>query len=477
MVEKDWQSLLARASQLRRAGRIDEAIAAYKRVLALKPDLPDSWYNLAWLERQARQFDSALNSYSRALDLNVADPEEVHLNRAVIYSDHLHQPQAAARELEAALAKNVVYVPALLNLGNLREDLGDREGAREAYARALAADPDNRLALARLAGVSHSRKLDLALVERLRAAVRSPGASANEQADLGFALGGMLDAAGKYEQAFDAVRAANLASRAATGAGYDRAQAERFIDQLIAVFDRPIPSGDAHSSPVFICGMFRSGSTLIEQILGSHSHVRAAGELDLVPQLVARIGGYPRSAALASEEATESWREFYLRGLPVTPNPDLLVTDKRPENFLHIGLIKTIFPSAKFVHTRRNRLDNLLSLYFLHLEPAMAYALDLEDAAHWYGQYSRLMAHWMALYPNDILEVDYDELVREPNLVLEPLLGFLDLDWEDEILHFHRARSTIKTASVWQVREPLHARSSGRWRNYSKQLKKLVGDE
>jgi hypothetical protein len=287
----------------------------------------------------------------------------------------------------------------------------------------------------------------------------------------------MLDAEGEYEQAFDAARAANLASRTATGVRYDRARAEQFVDQLIAVFNSPVPIAAAHPSPLFICGMFRSGSTLIEQILGSHSHVRAAGELDLVPQLAARIQGYPQSVALASAQAIESWREFYLRGLSVKPERNVLVTDKRPENFLHLGLIKTIFPSAKIVHTRRNRLDNLLSLYFLHLDPAMAYALDLEDATHWYGQYRRLMTHWTTLYPGDILDVDYDELVHEPNPALERLLGFLKLDWEDGVLHFHRTGSSVKTASVWQVRQPLHARSSGRWRNYSKQLKKLVGDE
>lgn len=473
----DWQQLLRVASQLRREGHVEDAIAAYRRLLAVKPDLPDSWYNLAWLERQARQFDDALESYSKALDFDVADPEEVHLNRAVIYSDHLQKPEEAARELEAALAKNVAYVPALLNLGNLREDLGNREGAKDAYSRALAADPDNRLALARLAGVSHSTKPDAALVERIRSAILGPGTSASEQADLGFALAGMLDSAGEFEQAFDAARAANLASRTATGARYDHARAERFVDQLIAEFDKPVPKAGADTSPLFICGMFRSGSTLVEQILDSHTHVRAAGELDMIPQIAARIRGYPQSASASSAEAIESWRKFYLRGLPVEPDHDLLITDKRPDNFVHLGLIKTIFPSAKIVHTRRNRLDNLLSLYFLHLDPAMAYALDLEDAAHWYGQYQRLMDHWMTLYPDDIFDVGYDELVREPSPVLKRLLEFLKLDWEGGLLHFHRTQAPIKTASVWQVRQPLHTRSSGRWRNYSKQLRKLASGD
>lgn len=153
-----------------------------------------------------------------------------------------------------------------------------------------------------------------------------------------------------------------------------------------------------------------------------------------------------------------------------------LVTDKRPDNFLHLGLIKTLFPNAKIIHTRRDPLDNLLSLYFLHLDPGMAYALDLEDAAHWYREHLRLMAHWKALYSNDIFDVDYDALVRNPEPAIERLLSFCGLGWEDNVLNFHRSRSTVKTASVWQVRQPLHARSSGRWRNYERYMTGLISN-
>jgi len=221
--------------------------------------------------------------------------------------------------------------------------------------------------------------------------------------------------------------------------------------------------------------MYRSGSTLIEQLLAGHSRVRAAGELDLIPELAKRIPGYPRSVAIADEATIASWRNFYLEGLRGIGEHGALITDKRPDNFLHIGLIKTLFPDAKIVHTRRDRLDNLVSLYFLHLSPEMAYALDLEDAAHWYAQHNRLMAHWKSVYPDDIFEVDYDELVRSPRSVIESLLSFLGLDWEDSVLDLERRERPVKTASVWQVRQPMHARSSGRWRNYSAQLKGLIG--
>jgi tetratricopeptide (TPR) repeat protein len=469
----DWRDLLAEASRLRKAGRIDEAIDAYKRLLALKSDLPDSWYNLGWLQRRARAFEDAIASYSQALALGIRDPEEVHLNRAVIYSDHLHRPEEAERELRAALDKNPRYLPALLNLGNLFEDLGDRDAATKAYQQALAIDRDNSSALARLAGVSRDGAVDDELAGRLISAIARPDRPAAEKADLGFALAGLLDAAGHYGEAFAAAADANAASRAAAGVRYDRAAHERFVDAVIATFDRPVTRDDS-PAPLFICGMFRSGSTLVEQILAAHSRVRAGGELDLIPALVERIAGYPAAAGNADDRTIGDWRADYLGGLPEQPAPDRLLTDKRPDNFLHIGLIKTLFPSAKIVHTRRNPLDNLLSLYFLHLDPGMAYALDLEDAAHWYGQYLRLMEHWKSLYPADIFDVDYDRLVQEPQPMLEQLLGFLGLSWEDGLLDFHMRGAPVKTASVWQVREPLHARSSGRWRNYRAELEPLA---
>jgi tetratricopeptide (TPR) repeat protein len=472
-VTQDWQRLLREASRLRAAGRGRDAIAAYKQLLAINPDLPDSWFNLGWLQRQARAFDDALASYQQALDRGVPRPEEVHLNRSAIYSDYLHRSRDAVDELRAALEKNPRFVPAWLSLGNLHEDFGEREPAREAYRRALELDPANTLALARLATASLAPELDENLGRRLREALSRPGSTATQRAGLGFALAALLDASGHYDEAFETVAAANLASKQAGGskAIYDRAAQERMIDRFIETFD--VPMAGQGAAPIFICGMYRSGSTLIEQILAGHSRVSAGGELDLIPVIAARIAGYPEAVRAADEAQVLRWRDFYLAGIPARPPKSLVFTDKRPDNLLHIGLIKTIFPDARIVHTRRNALDNLLSLYFLHLDPSMAYALDLEDAAHWYEQYLRLMAHWKSLYGEDILDVSYDELVDQPEPTIRRLLEFCGLDWENSCLDFNGADRAVRTASVWQVREPLYKRSSGRWRNYADQLRPL----
>lgn len=467
--------LLQRAAALRRAGRVQEAITAYEELLRSEPNLPDSWYNLGWLQRQAGLYDAALQSYAQALERGVGGAEEVHLNRALILSDYLGRYDEAEAELRAALRLKPDYVPALLNLGNLDEDRGDRAAARTAYESALAASPDHPMALARLAGVSHSSELDSNLAQRLRKAIANPRLSLADQANLGFALAGLLDAAGHFNEAFDAATRANGASRAASGARYDPASVERYVDRLLDA--RLVPSeAAAEQAPVFILGMYRSGSTLVEQLLGGHSRISPAGELDLLPRLVGSIRGYPDAIVHADKARVASWREFYLSGLAPFAREGAMVTDKRPDNFLHVGLIKSLFPNAKIVHTRRNRLDNLVSLYFLHLDPSMAYALDLKDAAHWYQQYERLMAHWKTLWPGDIFDVDYDELVRSPEPLLERLLEFLGLESEEGLVDFHSSSRPVRTASVWQVRQPLHTNSSGRWLNYSAQMKARLGE-
>jgi hypothetical protein len=466
------ESLISQAARLRRAGRTMEALAAYEALLAAHPDLPDSWYNLALLQRKAGRPEAALASYQQALDRRISDPEEVRLNRAVILSDDLRREAEAEAELKAALALNPRYIPALLNLGNLHEDRGRRAAAVAAYEAILALDPHDPDALARLGGLATPSGPDDPLISRLRGALGRHGPA--QDAALGFALGRMLDAAGAYDEAFAAYAAANAASRAGGTARYDRAAMEAQVDALIAAFPAPWsgpPVPGTRPPPVFVCGMFRSGSTLVEQVLASHARVTAGGELDLIPAMVRdALSPWPASLKGIAADRLEALADGYLTAIRSTfPTADVL-TDKRPDNVLHVGLIRRLFPDAKIINTVRDPLDNALSVFFLHLDHSMGYALDLGDIGHYLGQQRRLMAHWKSLYPDDILDFDYDAFVAEPRPALERLLAFLGLDWDDNCLAFHRLDNAVKTASVWQVREPLYQRASGRWRNYDRHL-------
>lgn len=478
MTERDDPEFLLReAARLRRLGQVPEAIDAYERLLALRPDLAESWYNLGLLRRHAGAFDAALDAYQRALDLRIRDPEEVHLNRAVIYSDHLNDPASAERELNAALARNPEYIPAIFNLANLREDQGQREDALALYEAILARRPDEHEALARAANLRTISGADDPLAHRLREGIARPGVPAAERASLGFVLGKLLDASGAYDEAFSTYTAANQASRdAAGGAAYDRAAQEAFISRIIDAF--PVtaePTASAQPAPaIFICGMFRSGSSLAEQVLACHPRVTPAGEIGALSAVVREnFLPYPERAgnAAPAEVATAAaqYRQALARRFPAAD----VITDKRPDNFLMIGAIKRMFPDAKIIHTVRNALDNCLSVFFLHLDQRMSYALDLDDIAHYYGQYRRLMAHWKTLYPRDILDFDYDAFVHDARVGAERLLRFCGLQWDDACLSPHLAAGAVKTASVWQVREPLYTRSSGRSAHYARHMSSL----
>jgi tetratricopeptide (TPR) repeat protein len=480
MSDRSTPEQMAReAVRLDREGRVAEAILAYQSLLARWPALPDCWYSLGVLQSRAGFFPAALASYRQALDRGVRKPEEVHLNRGVIFADHLRRPDGAQQALEAALACNPAFVPALLNLANLHEDLGRREEAASVYEQILALDPRCFEALSRRANLDRFAAPDDPLIERLRGALADPTAGPAERASLGFALGRALDSCGAYDAAFDAYAVANRDSRDSAGPGiarYDRVFEERFVDRLAAAFPaaRAGAAPGGRPRPIFVCGMFRSGSTLVEQLLAGHPRIRAAGELNLLPPLAqGLLAPFPESLTTVSASRLDAIAQRYESSLhALFPDADF-ATDKRPDNFIYIGLIKMLFPDAKIVHTVRDPLDTCLSIFFLHLDQRMSYALDLEDTGHRYVTYRRLMAHWKRSYGADILDVSYEHLVRDSRAVMERLVAFLGLEWDERCLAVPSAGRAVRTASVWQVREPLHSRSVGRGANYARQLEAL----
>ncbi|WP_028968950.1 tetratricopeptide repeat-containing sulfotransferase family protein [Sphingomonas sp. URHD0057] len=473
MTEPNWHALGVEAAQRLREGRAGDAAELFERMAQLRPEHADTWFNLGYACRADRQYEAALDAYSEALARGVSSPEEAHINRAVILAEFLHKVPEAEAELRQAVAVNPQALTAWLNLGGIEDDLGEPAAAREAYRQALKADPRSGRALARLAAIDvhegeHERAAKL-LGDSLQQGARS----AEDAAEMLFGLGAALDAGGEYSEAFQAVTEANRMAagvRAPTGR-YDRAQHERLVDALIAM--PPIQSAGpwpADKTPIFICGMFRSGSTLVEQLLARHPEVTAGGELEFIPAMTREdLAPYPERLTGTSAKQFEALRDKYLEQLQRLFPDAAQVTDKRPDNFLHLALIKALFPAARIIHTVRNPLDTIVSAFFLYFGDAIRYADQVDDIVHYYTQYRRLMDHWRSQFGADVHDVDYDRLVIDPRSELEPLLAFCGLEWDEACLA-QTPNEAVRTASNWQVRKPLHARSSGRWKNYAREL-------
>jgi hypothetical protein len=230
--------------------------------------------------------------------------------------------------------------------------------------------------------------------------------------------------------------------------------------------------------------MPRSGTTLVEQILASHSRVFGAGELGCVPAittLMPRVIGtdrrYPECLPDFKPWMAGHAAAYYLKKLQVLDGTAERVVDKLPHNFLHLGLIRAIFPNAAIIHVRRDLRDVAVSNYFTNFRQrhgGMGYAFSLEDIGHMANDYLKIMRHWDTLLPDPPLLVRYEELVDDPEGLTRRMLDFVGLDWEPDVLRFHQTRRTVRTASAWQVRQPLYSSSLARWRRYAEHLEPLL---
>ena len=446
----------------------EKAIADYLRVLEQQPELATAHFNLALLYKQNRCYAEALASYENAVRLEIEDVQEVYSNMGVLLSEMRKGDEAKAM-YEQSLGVDPEYVPALFNLAALFEEGGDRQQATELYQRILSGNPTHWDSLARLTHAKTISSEDGAVIDSLRAAIENTSGDRLAREGLYFALGKALDDLQRYEEAIAAYNAANEIGML-RNPPYDRRAAEQAFQRLIDLFDAGwIGATETRqtASPIFICGMYRSGSTLIEQILAAHPMITAGGELEILPWLLARRLAPVPQIANTSREDLQNVGDEYLSGLKTLFPDQQNVTDKRLDNFLHLGLIRALFPNARIIYTKRAMADNCLSVYFQQFGGNLSYATDLGDIAHYYKQHEQLMNHWQSCLGQNIFTVDYDELVRTPQPVLRGLVDFLGLDWDDRCLSFHQTDSLVKTASVWQVRQELHSASSGRWKNYA----------
>jgi tetratricopeptide (TPR) repeat protein len=454
------------AAALERQRRREEAIAAYRRSIELDPSLAAAHSRLGDLLHAAGDRQGALDCYAQAA---AASPDSTlgRLNRAkwLLVGERLADAEECLRE---TVASDPESSEAHRLLGNILREAGRFGEAAERLERAVALDPERISAYHDLVQSKRVTEADRPLLAQMAALIKRDGFTDHERTLLHFALGKAFDDLAAYEQAIQHFDAGNRLERA--GLSFDRGQLVDQVDRLIARFTPDFFAGNAApgsdcSTPILIIGMPRSGTTLVEQIVSSHPQVAAAGELTFWND---------RDAALAEArtnylepKAARAFADDYIALLRRVSPTSQRVTDKMPFNFLHMGLIHQVFPNAFIVHCRRNPVDTCLSIYFIRFATRQAFAYDRGDLAFYYRHYARLMAHWRRVLPSDrFLDVDYEDLIANREEVTRRLIAFLGLDWDEACLRPEDNQRLVKTASLWQARQPVYDTAVKRWRHY-----------
>lgn len=456
-------------SVLSRLGRYAEAEKEFREALAKQPGLVDAHVNLGIVLLPRGRFEEAEGSFRRALILKAT-----HLKARTqlgITFVQLGRLDSAREEFEKVLRIAPRHAEALFGMGTLARSEGRFAEAEELFRRALVADPQMSRAWAALAGIRKMTAADAVWLKRAQQTAATLK-SVHQEAEVRYAIGKYFDDLGQYSQAFESYRQANeLLKKAAVP--YDARAHEHFVDDLTRVYTRESLARAAASAsgsevPIFVVGMPRSGTSLLEQILASHPAVRGAGELPFWSDLVRRREAQIRREMLAADERNRIAEE-YLRTLGHLCPGAARVVDKTPVNVDHLGLIHSVFPRARILYMRRDPIDTALSCYFQHFVLGLSWSLDLSDIARYYKQHQRLFRHWREVLPSDsILEVPYEDLVTNQEHWTRTILEFAGLTWDERCLQFHKTQRPVVTSSYWQVRQSMYRDSVQRWRHYSR---------
>ena len=468
---------------LGRQQKLDEAILCFRTAVRINGRHASAMINLAAALRDQGKLDEA-EAWSRraiGIDPNIA---EAHDGLALILSR-----QGRIAESIAGFQEAVRLAPGRAdtrrNLGHAYSDSGQFDLAKQQFAEVLNLLPGDPITSYSLSLIHRFTAGDRPMLQQLETLVQGGGLSALHRRQAGFALGKAFDDLGEYDRAFGHFQAVNELARAA----FDRHQYQATIDFLIAEFPPSRRRHAGHSGsdstlPVFIVGMPRSGTSLVEQILASHPQVYGGGELTDIVELANELWGpSPAPSAGPPADVTElaasptqlaACAEMYLNHRRAVAGTAMRVTDKMPYNYLFLGLIALLFPQARVIHCRRDPRDTCLSCYFTDFRHRPVYSYRLDDLGFVYQQYQRLMEHWRRDPPLEMLEVDYETLVQRPEDLARRMVDFCGLNWDDRCLCPHQNPRPVMSSSAWQVRKPIYQHSVGRWKHYAAHIGPLL---
>ncbi|MDP3560759.1 MAG: sulfotransferase [Legionellaceae bacterium] len=463
----------------------DNALLHFDKTLQLKPDYAEAYYGIATIYLHQHYFIESEQAIHKAIAINAHQVEFYQL-LAKIYQEQGDYRQALIY-LDQALHIDSTS-SAHLSKGNVLMEMGEITKA-EAHFLKSAADPNRDTQILAHYSLVQLRKIkpdnpslnELASIVNHQIQTVSP----NKLEYAYFALGKCHDDIGEWAKAFEYFSLGCQLKR--TRITYHIAEQIEFTHALIRCFtpqtiDYLQAFANSSALPIFIVGMPRSGTTLVEQVLSSHSHVHGAGELthlnNLIQQPIQHHQNtiyYPESVLQLSSQLCHAITENYLSHLQRFSPHAIRITDKMPHNFIAIGLIHALFPNAKIIHVERNPIDTCLSCYTKLFNQGQLYSYDLTELGQYYQCYERIMDHWRHILPSNAwLDIKYETMVSHFDQEAKRLVDFCDLPWEPDCLNFYQSERQVRTASFAQVRQPVYTSSVGRWRLYERELAPLI---
>lgn len=459
-------------------GKANLSRSSFKRALEINPDLVEALNGLAEISIDQGLFKDAISSAKLALKKK-PEYSEAHNTLGVALNKQGKTKDAIASFKRASeLSPN--HAEALINLGISLEQSGDLQQAAESYQRTIKANPGFSRARYLLAHLKNRTSSKGEILDAL-SLIQDEKTSTPSKINLAFALACGYESRQQYEDAFKYLEFGHQLKR--NKLPFDLRKETRYFQALSDIFNTEFFVKHAtiatHDQPVvFIVGMPRSGTSLTEQILASHSAVYGAGEQNLIAaakRQVSRNTGlsFPQNCSLLKNKTIEKLGCNYLSELKQLSPEAEVITDTNPMNFLNIGLIATLLPNAQFINCMRNPMDNCLSIFKHLLAEPHAYSHDLESLGAYYNLYRRLMRHWHATLPGRIYDLPYEALVADSENEIRKLLEFCNLPFEENCLQFHRTARVVRTPSASHVRQPLYTNTIDLWKRYEQQLAPL----
>ena len=492
-------------------GEIDSAIISFNKAIELKPDYDEAYFNLGVAFHQTGKLGEALNSYERAISIKHAYPT-AHNNLGLIalsqgqldnalksfewavayspeYAEAHNSLGAALQELKQfekakvsfkkAVALNPQYAQGLHNLAILSEIINLPDEASEYYEKALAVEPNYAEAYRNQSRTKKYKKNDPQIAQ-MQSIYSNDNLSISDKVHINFALAKVNEDLGNQKDFFKHLDEGSRLRKKQLN--YNINETEEFHSSLIRLFSEDQPKIKQLSldpldiRPIFIVGMPRSGTSLVEQIISSHHSVHGAGELNnfknvVTPALKNYIGNLTNTI---NEDDLLSIRKNYIKSLMDLNVSEKIITDKMPVNFRMIGLILTAIPEAKIIHLTRNPKATCWSNYKHYFANENGFTFDQEDLARFFILYQELMGFWHKSFPNKIHDISYERLTTHQEDETQKLLKYCELDWDNNCLNFHKNTRAVHTASASQVRQKMYQGSSDAWKKYEKFLQPLI---